>query len=158
MRYLHKLFQRCFETGTVPPAWLNSIIQPIYKGKGNKHDPNNYRGIKLQSCVAKAFAKIINNRLCNYLESKNLLHEEQNGFCKDRSCEDHISSLYFLIENRKLSKQDTYACFVDFTKAFDSVPRDLLWKKLLKAGINSNILTSIKALYRNTNSVVKVNN
>ena len=42
--------------------------------------------------------------------------------------------------------------------AFDSVPRDLLWKKLLKAGINSNILGSIKALYRNTNSVIKVNN
>ena len=34
----------------------------------------------------------------------------------------------------------------------------MLLKKLLKAGINSNILTSIKALYRNTNSVVKVNN
>ena len=124
LRYLHKLFQRCFETGTVPPAWLSSIIQPIYKGKGNKHDPNNYRKITLQSCVAKVFAKIINNRLCNHLESNNLLCEEQNGFRKGRSCQDHISSLYFLIENRKLSKHDTYACFVDFKKAFDSVPRD----------------------------------
>ena len=56
-----------------------------------------------------------------------------------------MSSLYFFIENRKLSKQDTYACFVDYKMAFDSAPRDLLWKKLLKAGINSNILTSIKA-------------
>ena len=98
------------------------------------------------------------DRLCNYLESKNLSHEEQNGFRKGRSCQDHLSSLYFLIENRTLSKQNTYTCFVDFKKAFDSVPRDLLWKKLLKAGINSTILTSIKALYRNTNSVVKVNN
>ena len=139
MRYLHKLFQKCFETGTVPPAWLSSIIQPIYKGKGNKHDPNNYRGITLQSCVAKAFAKIINNRLCNHLESNNLLCEEQNGLRKGRSCQDYISSLHFLIENRKLSKHDTYTCFVDFKKAFDSVPRDLLWKKLLEAGINSNI-------------------
>ena len=112
----------------------------------------------MQSCVAKAFAKIINNRLCDYLESKNLLQEEQNGFRKGRSCQDHISSLYFLFENRKLSKQDTYACFVDFKKAFDSVPRDLLWKKLIKAGINSKRLTSIKALCRNTNSVIKVNN
>ena len=115
----------------------------------------------MQSCVAKAFAKIINNRLCNYLESENLLHEEQNGFCKGlregHSCQDHISSLYFLIKNRKLSRQDTYACFADFKKAFDSVPRDLLWKKLLKSGIN-NIFTSIKALYTNTSSAIKVNN
>ena len=112
----------------------------------------------MQSCVAKAFAKIINNRLCNHLETNNLLCEEQNGFRKGRSCQDHISSLYFLIENRKLSKHDTYTCFVDFKKAFDSVSRDMLWKKLLKAGINSNILSSIKALYRNANSVIKINN
>ena len=112
----------------------------------------------MQSCVAKAFAKIINNRLCNHLESNNLLCEEQNGLCKGHSCQDYISSLYFLIENRKLNKHDTYACFVDFKKAFDSVPRDLLWKKLLKAGINSNVLSSIKALHRNANSVIKVNN
>ena len=37
-------------------------------------------------------------------------------------------------------------------------PLTQIWKKLLKAGINSNILGSIKALYRNTNSVIKVNN
>ena len=74
-QYLHRLFQKCFETGIVPPAWLNSTIQPIYKGKGDKNDPNNYRGITLQSCIAKAFAKIINSRLSNYLESNSLLHD-----------------------------------------------------------------------------------
>ena len=158
LRYLHKLFQRCFESGTVPPAWLNSTLQPIYKGKGNKHDPNNYRGITLQSCIAKAFAKVINNRLGNYLEANNLLHEEQNGFRKGRSCQDHISSLYFIIENRLLTKQDTYTCFVDFRKAFDSVPRDLLWKKLLQIGIKNNIHNAVKALYTNTSCTIKVNN
>ena len=157
-QYLHRLFQKCFETGIVPPAWLNSTIQPIYKGKGDKNDPNNYRGITLQSCIAKAFAKIINNRLSNYLESNSLLHDEQNGFRKGRCCQDHISSLYFIIENRKLSKQDTYACFVDFRKAFDSVPRELLWNKLLHIGINNNIHASIKALYTNTRSSIKIDN
>ena len=158
LQYLHKLFQRCFETGIVPPAWLNSILQPVFKGKGSKHDPSNYRGITLQSCIAKAFAKVVNNRLGHYLESNNLLHEEQNGFRKGRSCQDHISSLYFIIENRMLKKQDTYACFVDFKKAFDSVPRDLLWKKLLQTGINSKIHNAIKALYTNTSCTIKVNN
>ena len=50
---------------------------------------------------------------------------EQNGFRKDRSCQDHISSLYYILENRKLSKLDTYCCFVDFKKAFDSIPSEL---------------------------------
>ena len=127
-----------------PPAWLNSILQPIYKGKGNKHNPNYYKGITVQSCIAKAFAKVINNGLGKYIESNNLLHKEQNGFHKGRSCQDHISSLYFIIEKRLMKKQDTYTCFVDFRKAFNSVPRDLLWKKLLQVGINNNVLNAIK--------------
>ena len=157
-QYFHRLFQICFENGVVPQAWLDSTIQPIYEGKGNKHDPNNYRGITLQSCIAKAFAKIINIRLGDYLERKNLLHDEQNGLRKNRCCQDQISTLYFIIENRKLSKEDTFACFVDFKKAFDSVPRDILWKKLSKIGVNNKILNSIKALYKNIQCSVRINN
>jgi len=63
---------QAFENGVVPQAWLDRTIQRIYKGKGNKNDPNSYRGITLQSCIAKAFAKIINIRLSDYLERKNL--------------------------------------------------------------------------------------
>ena len=59
----------------------------------------------------------------------------------------YVSTLYFIIENRKLSKEDTFAVFVDFKKAFDSVPRDILWKRLSK--IIDKILNSIKALYKN---------
>ena len=157
-RYLHNLFQACFSTGTVPHAWLGSIIQPIYKGSGNKLDPNNYRGITLQSCVAKAFCKVLNNRLSLYLETNNVLHEEQNGFRKQRNCQDQIFSLYCLIENRKLDKLDTYACFVDFRKAFDSIPRDRLWQKMARNGINDQMLHCIKALYTNTYSRIKINN
>ena len=68
-QYLHRLFQNCFENGVNPQAWLDSTIQPIFKGKGNKQDPNNNGGIKLQSCIAMAFAKIINIRLGDCLES-----------------------------------------------------------------------------------------
>ena len=75
-----------------------------------------------------------------------------------RSCQDHISSLYFLIENRKLNNQDTYTCFVDFKKAFDSIPREPLWQKLTKIGIRGKLLTSLKALYTNLYSSMKIKN
>ena len=157
-QYLHRLFQNCFENDVVPQAWLDSTIQSIYKGKGNKHHPNSYRRITLQSWIAKAFTKIINIRLGNYLESKNLLHDEQNGFCESRSCQEQISTLYIIIENWKLSKEDTFACFVDFKKAFDSVPKDILWKTMSKISINNKILNSIKALYKNIQCSVRINN
>ncbi len=83
---------------------------------------------------------------------------EQNGFRKDRSCQDHISSLYYILENRKLSKLDTYCCFVDFKKAFDSIPRELqlLWQKLAKYGINGQILRCLQAAYTNVTSSIRI--
>ena len=68
-----------------------------------------------------------------------------------------MPSLYFLIENRKLANLDTYECFVDFKKAFDSVSRELLWRKLIKIGIRGELLKSLKALYTNLYNSVKVN-
>ena len=143
---MHILFQNCFENDVVPQGWLDSTVQSVYKGEGNKHHPNSYRQITLQSCIAKAFEKIINIRLDNYSESKNLLHDEQNGFRESRSCQEQISILYFIIDNWKLTKEDTFASFVDFKKAFDFVPKDILWKTFSKIDINNKILNSIKAL------------
>ena len=57
------------ETVDSEPCCISTLPSTIYKGKGNKHDPSNYRGITLQSCIAKAFAKVINNKLGNCLES-----------------------------------------------------------------------------------------
>ena len=71
---------------------------------------------------------------------------------KKHNCQDHISS-----ENWKLTNLDTYTCFVDFKKAFVSIPRELLWHKLTKIGIRGKLLKSIKALYTNLHSSVKFN-
>ena len=157
MQYLQILFQKCFNSRTVPKAWLHSTITPIFKGSGSRHDDNNYRGTTVQSCVENAFYKLFDNIIDNYLQANNILYDEQNGFHKRCSCQDHISSLYFLIANRKLANLDTRACFIDFKKASDCVPRDLLWHKLTKIGIKRELLQSLKALYTSLYSSVKVN-
>ena len=59
------------------------------------------------------------------------------------SCQDHISSLYALIENRKVAIIYTYTCSVDFKKAFDYIPRELLWRTLIKIGIRGKLLKSL---------------
>ena len=98
-------------------------------------------------CLCKR--NIINNRLGNYIEFNNLLHEEQNGFCKGRNCHDHISSLYFIIENRLLKKQNTYTCFVDFRMVFDSVSRKLLWKKVQRTQCHKSTIYKHKLYHKN---------
>ena len=54
---------------------------------------------------------------------------------------DHIFALYALISiYTKCSERKLYCCFVDYRKAFDSVPSVHLWYKLLACGINGKIL------------------
>ena len=92
-----------------------------------------------------------------HLEHEGLLAEEQNGFRKNRSCEQHIFSLVTLIKNNLVSKKSVYTTFVDFRKAFDVTDRQLLYYKLLKGGVYGPIFEIIRQIYQNNTSVMRLN-
>ena len=76
-----------------------SLIPKMFKGKGkDQRDPRNYRPVSLICNPCKIFSNILNNRLLHFLENNELLAEEQNGFRKGRSCEDHIFVLASIIK------------------------------------------------------------
>ena len=67
-------------------------------------------------------------------------------------------SITSIVENRFIESKDTYACFIDFRKAFDSVDRPLLWRKLRdRYGIKGNFLAAIQALYKDVQCSVSIN-
>ena len=84
------LFNRVLEEGIVPETWLNGMILPIYKSKGDRNDPDNYRGITLLSCLGKLFTSVINERLNKYADKISLINENQAGFRNKYSTTDHI--------------------------------------------------------------------
>ena len=129
-----KLFDIILNSGIVPSDWIKGNIILIYKNKGAKTNPANYRPITLVSCIGKVFTSIINKRLSTYLEENKLLNETQSGFRKQYSTLDNIMVLYSLTEYFKSKKCKLYCCFVDFTKAFDNVCRAGLWRKVLSHG------------------------
>ena len=156
---LHKFFNLVFDYSIVPSLWLKSLILPIPKsGSDDPCDPMNYRGISLICCIAKIYGSILNKRLLTYLDANQLLVEEQNGFRGQRSCNEHIFSLFSILRNRLNTGQDTFAAFIDLRKAFDSVKRNLLLYKICNYGIDGKFYFSIKALYQNTTASVKLNN
>ena len=143
----------------VPNAWSKTIIKPIPKSNPPSQSPSDYRGISLQSFVAKMYCRILNSRLRDWLERNNALSDEQNGFRSDRCCQDHTFVLTSIIENRMAKKEDTFTCFIDFKKAFDCVNRDFLWEKLaVRFGLSNNFLLAIKSLYKDVVCSVDVNN
>ena len=121
-------------------------------------DPINYRGISLLSCVGKMYSSLLSNRILSYCELCNILVDEQNGFRKNRSCNDPIFSLYSIIRNRLNNDKPTFAAFLDMEKALDKVDRNLLLLKLLQYGIDDKMYYSIKNMYVDNIARVKVNN
>ena len=55
-----------------PSSWHYSEISPIYKGKGSVLDCGNYRGIKLMSYTMKLWERIIENRIREIVELRNI--------------------------------------------------------------------------------------
>ena len=84
----------------------------------------------------KANCSTLNERMSKGAEETRKISDKQNGLRKGRRTIDHISTLTSIIESRKLLKQSTYVCFVDFRKAYDTINRALLWIKLVNIGLN----------------------
>ena len=158
--FMYKLFNRCFNCGIYPSMWKMGVINPIPKGStSNVRNPMLYRGITLAVSSYKLFCSIMNARLQLYADENGLIADEQNGFRRGRSCTDHLMSLVNIVSSRIDKKQNTFAAFIDFKQAYDSISRNLLWKKLQNVGINGNskFFQALRGIYDNVRCSVKVN-
>ena len=109
------------------------------------------------SCFGKLFTSILNARLNKFLDAHNILEENQAGFRAGYSTMDHIYVLHALTEIAKIKKKKLFCSFIDFSKAFDSVWRVGLWKKLLASNINENCFQIIFNMYKGIKSCVSYN-
>ena len=156
---LLKFMNMCLKQNLIPSLWTQSIIKPIPKGSNkDPHVPLNYRGISLLSCVSKLLSSTVNTRICRYFDRLDILVDEQNGFRKKRSCEEHLFTLTNIIRNRLHNDRSVFIAFVDFEKAFDWVDRTLLLYRLINYNIDGKMYKLIKRMYTNTTSCVNVNN
>ena len=132
--------------------------QPIPKSSTtDQRDPLSYRGIALASAMFKLYCSVINSRLSSWSEINNKIVDEQNGFRKNRSTIDYVSTLTNITDSRKKRKLSTFCAFIDFRKAYDCINRELLWVKLGSIGITGKLLDAIKSLYVSVASCVRIN-
>ena len=149
---LTMLFNNVLKSGIFPCEWNYGMIKLINKGMD---DASDYRGITLNSCLGKLFCTILYNRLAPLLENKNILCKEQAGFRQNHRTTDYIFLLRTIIKKYTSRNYILFSCFVDFTKAFDSIWRRALIEKLSKIGINGPFLQVIKSIYNTaTNSLI----
>lgn len=157
MPLYNSFFNLILETGILPDTWLEGIIRPIYKHKGDSSQPENYRPITILSCFGKLFTAVLNLRLNEFLNANDVLNENQAGFRAGYSTNDHIFVLHALIEILKSKKLKLFCSFIDFSKAFDSVWRVGLWSKLLANNINGKFFRIVYNMYQGIKSCISFN-
>ena len=100
----------------------------------------------------------MNGRLGRFLDRTGQTAEEQAGFRRGYSTIDQIFILDTVIQDvLKTKKKKLYACFIDFKKAFDSVPRAALWYKMHRCGIKGNFLRILMDMYTKCSFAVRIN-
>ncbi len=146
-RALANFFNLVLRTGEIPSTWDSAFLFVLYKGKGDRADPNSYRGITLKSHFLKLLEAIMCRRFLNWAESNNLLPEEQLAYRHGLSGTDHLFILNILKEVSIESNRPLFVSLVDLRKAFPSVDRERLLRDLRDAGTSAQFVTLVRRLY-----------
>ena len=151
---IHHLFTVSFSNGSLPSEWRIHLITPIFKS-GDKSSIRNYRPISLLCSVSKVLERIIFSRVSDFVADS--ISTSQFGFMRGRSSQQQLLVMLNEIFSNKNCKTCSDIVYLDISKAFDSVSRDILLLKLQLMGISGTILNWFKAYLDNRRQLVSVN-
>ena len=126
-KVLHSTCQQIWKTQQWPQDWKRSVFSPIPK-EGNGNECSNCRTIALISHANEVIVKILQARLLQYVNRE--LPDVQADFRKGRGTRDQIANIFWIIERAREFQKNIYFCFTDYSKGFDCVDHNKLWKIL----------------------------
>ena len=103
--------------------------------------------------LSKVILKILHARLQQYMNRE--LPDVQAGFRKGKGTRDQIASICWIIKKAKEFQKNIYFCFIDYTKAFDYVDHNKLWKNLKEMGIPDHLTCLLRNLYAGQEATVR---
>ena len=152
---LHAMCAKLYATGQVPAGWSTSAVVSIPKKGSDMTCLDSYRGISLMPVALKLLVSIVTSRISAALEGSGRLNKAQAGFRPLEECVAQAAALLEVLQRRRQAGKPTYLAFIDFKKAYDTVPHEALFLKLTRIGICGRALQFIKQLYANTQIVVQ---
>ena len=126
--------------------WKDAIIMVLHKKK-DRTECGNYRGLSLVAHAGKMLLKIIARRLSENCE---------RGFRLNRSTTDMMFAIRWLQELARKKRIPLYVCFIDLTKAYDSVDLTLLWIVLARFGVPHIIISVIRQFHDGMRACVRL--
>ena len=150
-KLIGNLFSSFIVHGHISLDMLLGVINPTVKDRhGNLGDSNNYRPVMSSSVFLKLFEYCLLEKIESFIN----LNDRQHGFRSQYSTGTACFVLKETVLNYTNSCSNVYSCFIDISKAFDSVNHNILMGKLIKYGIPDVYVNVIKHWY--SNQIVKV--
>ena len=153
VKIYHQICCKIWKTGIWPKTWKRSIYIPIPK-KGDLTLCTNYRTVALISHASKILLNIIQQRIQRKMKEE--ISNVQAGFQQHRGTRDHIFNLRNIIEKCREYNIDLYASFIDYSKAFDCVQHNILWKIMKEMNFPTHLTSLIENLYKDQQAAVRV--
>ena len=149
VKVLHSICQQIWKTQHWPQNWKRSVFIPI-PNKGYAKECSNYHTVALISHASKVMLKILQVRLQQYVNCE--LPNVQAGFRIGRGTRDQIANICWIIKKPREFQKRIYFCFTDYSKAFDCVDHNKLWKILKEMGIPDHLTCLLRNLYGRSGS------
>ena len=99
-------------------------------------------------------SKILQVRLQQYVNHE--LADIQAGFRKGRGTRDQIANIRWIMEKAREFQKNIYFCFIEYTKAFNCVDHNKLWKILQGIGIPDHLICLLRNLYAGQEATVRI--
>ena len=149
------LFQNSVDQGKIPNEWKKAEVIALFK-KGSKTDPGNYRPVSLTCITCKVLEKIIRDAIVKHFTQNKLYSECQHGFRTKRSCITQLLEAMEYFTSKLDIGESVDVIYLDFKKAFDTVPHARLMIKLSAYGLNGKLKDWINNFLSNRTQRVRV--
>ena len=148
--WMTELLRAIWEEEAMPRDWEESLMIYIFKQKGDIMECGNHRGIKLTEHGLKVLERILDERLRETVK----IGKQQYGFMRGRGTVDAIFIVRQLQEKRLEGNQKLFCAFIDLEKAYDRIPREVVFWCLRKRKVPERLVRLVEMMYRRTRTKV----
>ena len=153
---LAQIFNSSISSSMVPRDWRDANVTPIFK-KGKRTAAKNYRPVSLTSIPCKILESLLKDVIVDHLVTRSLIKNTQHGFMNKRSCLTNLLEFLEYLTDEMDNGFSTDLVYLDFSKAFDTVPKQRLLEKMKAHKIEGNVLKWIEMWLTNRRQRVVLN-
>ena len=148
---LQIIFNQSLHQCKVPDKWREAKISALFK-KGDRSTAENYRPVSLTSIVCKTLEKIVRKHVIDHMVRNDLFTSKQYGFMSGRSTSSQLLNVLDQWTEAIDNGYEIDCIYMDYQKAFDTVPHKRLLSKLRSYGLTAKVIEWISTFLINNHN------